>query len=245
MAKHGQHKSLIGSVSVTIVIALVCFLFATNIRVNHSTTVSNDTAELIEQKVKEVNALQTEVDELSQQIDQLSKDTTQNTAPSTSEDAGSSTILPAVEGEGLVVTLDDSPLWKNNVNSSGTTADINNYVIHQQDVEAVMNALWAGGAETMQVMDQRMLPNSAVICSGTVLMLEGKKYSPPFTISAIGPVKQMERALNNSRAIAIYQQYVSAYGLGYKVEQQYLRFAQTTSVLQPLKYATVITTKQQ
>lgn len=244
MAKHGQHKSLIGSISVLVVVALVGFLFATNIRVNHSTTVSTDTAELIEQKVAQVNRLQGEVNTLSQQVDALSQQTTQAPTTATSDDSGSSTVLPAVEGEGLVVTLNDSPLWKNNVNSSGTTADINDYVIHQQDVEAVVNALWAGGAETMEIMDQRVLANSAVICSGTVLMLQGKKYSPPYTISAIGPVKRMQQALDNSRAITIYKQYVVAYGLGYTVEPQYLRFESTSSVLQPLKYATVIPSKQ-
>ena len=72
-------------------------------------------------------------------------------------------MLPAVEGPGLVVTLDDSPLWENMVDSSGSTSNINDYVVHQQDVEAVVNALWAGGAESMMIMDQRVLFNSAVL----------------------------------------------------------------------------------
>ena len=89
-------------------------------------------------------------------------------------------MLPAVEGPGLVVTLDDSPLWENMVDANGSSANINDYVVHQQDIEAVVNALWAGGAESMQIMDQRVLFNSAVRCSGNVLLLQGKKYSPPF-----------------------------------------------------------------
>ena len=95
-------------------------------------------------------------------------------------------MLPALSGSGVTVTLDDSPLWENAVNNNGTTANINDYVIHQQDVESVVNALWAGGADALMIMDQRVLFNSAVICSGNVLSLHGKKYSPPFTISAIG-----------------------------------------------------------
>ncbi len=35
--------------------------------------------------------------------------------------------LPS-EGPGLVVTLDDSPMWKNMVDSSGSTSNINDYV---------------------------------------------------------------------------------------------------------------------
>lgn len=53
----------------------------------------------------------------------------------------SSLMLPALSGSGVTVTLDDSPLWENAVNNNGTTANINDYVIHQQDVESVVNAL--------------------------------------------------------------------------------------------------------
>ena len=125
-------------------------------------------------------------------------------------------MLPAVEGPGLVVTLDDSPLWENMVDANGSSANINDYVVHQQDIEAVVNALWAGGAESMQIMDQRVLFNSAVRCSGNVLLLQGKKYSPPFKISAIGPVEGMRKALDDSEEVSIYKQYVSAFGLGFR-----------------------------
>ena len=119
---------------------------------------------------------------------------TSDPKPSDTEDAGSGTILPAVHGPGITVTLNDSPLWENMVDSSGSAANINDYVVHQEDVEAVVNALWAGGAESMMIMDQRVLFNSAVICQGNVLLLQGKKYSPPFTVSAIGPADAMIRA---------------------------------------------------
>lgn len=76
------------------------------------------------------------------------------------------------------------------------------------------------GAESMEVMGQRLLPTSAVICSGNVLLLQGKKYSPPFTISAIGPPELMKHALDNSQAVQIYKQYVDAFGLGYEVKDE-------------------------
>ena len=72
----------------------------------------------------------------------------------------------------------------------------------------------------MMIMDQRVLFNSAVRCSGNVLLLQGKKYSPPFTISAIGPVETMKKALDNSQEVTIYRQYVSAFGLGWQVDEK-------------------------
>ena len=70
--------------------------------------------------------------------------------------------------------------------------------------------------------------------------MHGKKYSPPFTISAIGDPDDLIQALDASPTIAIYKQYVSAFGLGWKVERKKdLHFDQCAKLLQPLKYAKV------
>lgn len=244
MAKHtGKHsakRSKAAGVAAFLVLLFSGFLLSTNLRVNRSVVVSNDTAELVEQRVKKVNSLRSEIDALSTRVNDLSKTLDSQNADGSqdSESAGNGTMLPAVEGPGLVVTLDDSPLWENMVDSSGSTSNINDYVVHQQDVEAVVNALWAGGAESMMIMDQRVLFNSAVRCSGNVLLLQGKKYSPPFTISAIGPVETMKKALDNSQEVTIYRQYVSAFGLGWQVdEKEKLHFDATDALQQPLQYA--------
>ncbi len=243
MAKHiGRHaakRSKMVGVAVFLVLMFSGYLLATNLRVNRSVVVTNDTAELVEQRVKKVESLSKEVDSLSSRVNDLSKTlNSQDDDSQDSENAGNGTMLPAVEGPGLVVTLDDSPLWENMVDSSGSTSNINDYVVHQQDIEAVVNALWAGGAESMMIMDQRVLFNSAVRCSGNVLLLQGKKYSPPFKISAIGPVDSMKKALDDSKEVGIYRQYVSAFGLGWQLdEREKLHFDATDALQQPLQYA--------
>lgn len=236
--KHGARQSLLGGVAVFLVVALSGYLLMTNLRVNRATTVSSDTADLIEQRVGQIDALRAEVDDLSSRLSALNDLVG---SPSTdSEDAGSSTTLPAVHGPGVTVTLDDSPLWESTVDGSGSATNINDYVVHQQDIEAVVNALWAGGAESMMIQDQRVLFSSAVICSGNVLLLQGKQYSPPYTVSAIGPVDSMVEALNESPAVSIYKEYVSAFGLGWDVKTETdLQFKETAASLQPLQYATV------
>lgn len=245
VGKHGARHSLWGGVAVFVVIALTGFLLSTNVRVNRTVAVTNDTADLVEQGVDEVNQLQQDVSDLTEQVanltDALKADGTDSTQ---NQGKDSSLMLPALSGSGVTVTLDDSPLWENAVNNNGTTANINDYVIHQQDVESVVNALWAGGADALMIMDQRVLFNSAVICSGNVLSLHGKKYSPPFTISAIGDPQRLRAALNDSEAITILKQYVTAFGIGYKVENaEDLQFPATAALLQQLKYATVDTSK--
>ena len=78
-------------------------------------------------------------------------------------------------------------------------------------------------------------------CSGNVLLLQGKKYSPPFKISAIGPVGEIRKALDDSTEVSIYRQYVSAFGLGWQVEEKdKLHFEATDAFQQPLQYAKAV-----
>ena len=244
VGRHGIRRSIWGSVAVFVVVALSGFLLTTNMRVNQTATVYNDTADRVEQSVDEVNELQKDITDLTAQVGNLTEVLGDGKQGTDSDDTGSTLMLPRLTGEGITVTLDDSPMWETAINDSGSTANINDYVIHQQDVEAVVNALWAGGADALMIMDQRVLFNSAVYCSGNVLSLHGKKYAPPFTISAIGDPEALRKALNDSDAITILKQYVAAFGIGYKVETKTdLDFPATAQLLQQLQYATVDTSK--
>ncbi|WP_029679053.1 DUF881 domain-containing protein [Bifidobacterium sp. 7101] len=239
--RHGAHRSLVGTVSVAVVLALVGYMLTTNIRVNRTVTVTSDTAGLVEERENKAGELRKDINDMSSQINALKTLTDdKGSSDQAREDPGSGTVLKAVQGPGLTVTLNDSPLWQQKVGSDGSTANINDYVIHQQDVESVVNALWAGGAESMRIQDQRVLPTTAVRCVGNVLLLHGRKYSPPYKISAIGPVDRMTKSLNTSPSIRIYKEYVNTVGLAWNVESSdNLRFPETTAVLQPLQYASV------
>ena len=58
--------------------------------------------------------------------------------------------------------------------------------MHQQDIQAVVNAMWAGGAEAMTIQDQRVISTTGIKCVGNTVILHGVPYSPPYGISAIG-----------------------------------------------------------
>ena len=93
-------------------------------------------------------------------------------------------------------------------------------VVHQQDLQAVVNALWAGGAQGVEVMDQRLLATSAIRCVGNTLILRGRVYSPPFTVTAVGDQRGMRGALVTAPGLIIYRQWVDLVGLGYQVASQ-------------------------
>jgi uncharacterized protein YlxW (UPF0749 family) len=126
--------------------------------------------------------------------------------------------LVAVRGPALTVTLNDAPTSADGSLPKGATAD--DIVVHQQDVQAVVNALWAGGGEAMTIMGIRVVSTSAVRCVGNTLLLQGVLYSPPFIITAIGDVPRMMSALDSSPQVTAYRQAVAAWGLGYQVRNQ-------------------------
>ena len=87
--------------------------------------------------------------------------------------------LVALRGPGLRVTLDDSLL------DEAPTGNVNDLVIHSQDVQAAVNALWRAGAEAVSINGQRLVGTSAVLCVGNTLLLNGTVHSPPYVISAL------------------------------------------------------------
>lgn len=75
---------------------------------------------------------------------------------------------------------------------------VDDVVVHQQDVQAVVNALWAAGAEAMTIQDQRVIATSAVRCVGNTLILQGRVYSPPYVITAIGDIGSLRSGLDST-----------------------------------------------
>jgi uncharacterized protein YlxW (UPF0749 family) len=122
--------------------------------------------------------------------------------------------LTPVGGAGITVVLDDAK----SVPSGISTADENQLVVHQSDLQAVVNALWSGGAEAMTVAGQRIIATSAVRCVGNTLLLNGQVFSPPYRVRAIGPAGPMEDALDHSPGVTLFKQAANYYGLGYTVE---------------------------
>ena len=119
--------------------------------------------------------------------------------------------LTPVTGPALTVTLDDAP---DSVRAEGVDADL--LVVHQQDIQAVVNALWSGGAEAMTIQGQRVIATTGIKCVGNTVVLHGVPYAPPYAISAIGDTGKLRNALATSPAVQIYRQYVDAYALGFR-----------------------------
>ena len=155
--------------------------------------------------------LNAEVDRLSEDLGSAGDDSVQERADALRGPAG----LEPVQGPGVTISLDDAP--DEALEAAGS--NVSELIVHQQDIQAVANALWAGGAEAMTIADQRVVSTTGIKCVGNTVVLHGVPYSPPYRISAIGPVDRMLAAVNASPYIALYLQQVSK-GLGWDLQQE-------------------------
>jgi uncharacterized protein YlxW (UPF0749 family) len=170
---------------------------------------------VVRERAATVQQLQDEVDSLTAQAATGSAAVARLRAAAAKLAASAGT--QAVTGTVLSVSLDDAKRTAASLPEPFTADDL---VVHQQDVQSVVNALWAGGAEAMMLQDQRVISTSAVRCVGNTLILQGRVYSPPYVIQAIGDVSTLRAALDQNKEVKNYRQYVDLFGLGYDVTRK-------------------------
>ena len=207
-----------------LVFALAGLMFAAAANTSQGTDLraqrATEVRDLVRQKATRVAALQETVASQQRTVDDLAAGRVGDPAAvvarsgitALQDEAG----LTPVTGRALSVALDDAPvrepddpLWQ--------TMSPDDVIVHQEDVQAVVNALWRGGADAVQVMDQRLIATSSIQCVGNTLLLQGRVYSPPFVITAVGPVKRMRASLRDDPGVTAYRGWADAVGLGYDV----------------------------
>ncbi|MFD6179539.1 MULTISPECIES: DUF881 domain-containing protein [unclassified Isoptericola] len=197
-----------------------------------------DLAELVTTESDRVSDLTDRMNELEAEIDDLGKkagaDLPTRSATLVADESVVTGALP-VSGPGLRVALDDAPASSQSI--SGARPD--DLVVHQQDVQHVINALWAGGAEAMTLQGERVTATSAFRCSGNILLLHGKVFSPPYVIEAVGDPQELRASLDADPGVAIYQQYVDWVALGWSVKDAGSLELPAYTGSSEMKYATV------
>ena len=151
--------------------------------------------EKLADRVRELNA---DVERLTRQVGDSEVDEIQDQVDRLKGPAG----LTAVTGPGVTITLSDAPAEV--INS--TTRDLELLVVHQQDIQAVVNALWKGGAEAMTIQGKRVVSTTGIKCEGNAVMLQGVAYPQPYVISAIGDPATLSAAVMQDDYLEVYRQ---------------------------------------
>jgi uncharacterized protein YlxW (UPF0749 family) len=167
-----------------------------------------------------VNVLQARVAELNEQISDLTASAGGSAVRDLQErieEVRGPAGFTAVEGPGVTVTLTDAPASKVKEVQQTGEVPLDALVIHQQDIQAVVNALWAGGAEAISIQDVRVISTTGIKCVGNTVVLYDVPYSPPYVIKAIGDTEQLHASLADNEYVRGIVEGSLDYELGYEV----------------------------
>jgi uncharacterized protein YlxW (UPF0749 family) len=214
-------------VLVPVVALLAGLLFATSGRTAQGTDLRageiTQLSELIRERNHVVAQQAEQAAELQRQVQRLTEQAaSRDGAVAVAQTAGNAGALSAalipLTGPGVEITLDDAVSRPDG--SLPANARPDDLVIHQSDVQAVVNAVWAAAADGVAIMDQRLIATSAVRCVGNTLLLHGRTYSPPFVVTAIADAAAVRAQLAASPQVAVFQQAVEAFGLTFQVSER-------------------------
>lgn len=114
-------------------------------------------------------------------------------------------------GRGIEVTLAASNRTPPSPEEAGA------YQIHDSDLQLVVNALWAAGAEAVSINDSRLVATSPIRAAGGTIIVNFRPLSPPFVVKAIGA----DRVRFDESAIARrFKRWTTLFGLGFEVREQ-------------------------
>ncbi|HEX2953363.1 MAG TPA: DUF881 domain-containing protein, partial [Bacillota bacterium] len=104
----------------------------------------------------------------------------------------------AVSGQGLEIRLSDSK------RKLKEYEDPNFFIVHYDQLELLINELWAAGAEAIAIGSgdekdsrgfQRIVTNTGFSCAGTTILVDTKRIAPPYIIRVIGNPENLKSAL--------------------------------------------------
>lgn len=175
---------------VLVIIMAIALGIASGIAVRYlrapaDTTVRNSLTSRIE-------TVQTQVDSLSQEVSDLSStmrsaaDIAPTSAPQLEASVAMASAAHSVHGPGLTVALSDA---------TDSKTERPQAVVRDQDLRMVVNAMWAGGAEAIDVNGIRIGSGTFIRTAGSTILVNTTAIQSPYVINAIGDGSDLSVAL--------------------------------------------------
>lgn len=177
-----------GQVAIALVCTVLGFMLALQFRTTQDIK-SSIPFQRIEDLSQRLSQTEKERDILLKQMQELRQTPGNESAAKENENIRMGAGVVALEGKGLIITVDDSK----RLSKVGDNPNL--YLIHDEDLLKVINELWAAGAEAISINEQRLIATSEIRCAGPTLSVNNTRYSPPYEIRAIGEPKTLENSL--------------------------------------------------
>jgi uncharacterized protein YlxW (UPF0749 family) len=125
-----------------------------------------------------------------------------------------------VRGPGLLVTVADAEPDAGSDPVGGATETDPDGLVRDSDLQLVVNALWAAGAEAVSVNGQRLGPTSAIRTAGEAVLVDFNPVTSPYEVSAVGNAATLRDAFLASPEVGALAVIAESYGLRFEFAKE-------------------------
>ena len=190
----------------------------------------------IEARQDRVSANSARVSELQNEValaqEQVLRDSMGAVAAGVTSQLLASAGAVEVSGPGLVVTIDDAP-----VTPGADPSVLNEGKVRSRDLQIVVNALWAAGAESIDVGGQRLTSRSAIRFAGEAILVNYRPLTRPYVVRAIGDPERLSFGFASGDAGAYLKALSDNYGIQVSTTSEQQVTMTSASAIQ-VRYAT-------
>jgi uncharacterized protein YlxW (UPF0749 family) len=131
--------------------------------------------------------------------------------------------LVPVHGPGISVQLGDAAPTQQIDPATGKSLTVppdDNGRLRDRDLQSVVNALWAAGAEAIAINDERLAPTTTIRAAGEAILVDLRPVASPYTIKAVGDPDVLLPRFADSVAARRYQSLSSVFGISFTVQRE-------------------------
>jgi uncharacterized protein YlxW (UPF0749 family) len=172
----------------------------------------------IDQLTATRNALAAQSDDVARR--ELTADATGRALLAGLDAAALSAATTAVSGPGLMITVTDPGVGPDLSDVSKQRVAGREQVILDRDLQLVVNALWAAGAEAIAVGGVRIGPDVTIRQAGGAILVDNQPIAGPYVVLAIGAPETMRDSFEASSALQRLRLLETAYRAGVTVSTE-------------------------
>ncbi len=136
------------------------------------------------------------------------------------EDAELAAGALPVSGPGLLVTLADAEPDADEDPVGGTAEADPRGQVRDGDLQLVVNALWAAGAEAVSINGQRLGPTTAIRFAGEAVLVDFRPVTNPYLVNAVGDPATLRGRFLASPEVGALAVISETYGLRFEFAQE-------------------------
>jgi len=162
--------------------------------------------------------LTTQLDRLRRQVNTTRDDALRTSAVGqqaldalTAAEQGAAAV--PVRGPGLLVTLADAAPDADSDPVGGTTQPDPVSMVRDSDLQLVVNALWAAGAEAISIDGQRLGPTSAIRFAGEAVLVDFNPVTNPYEVRVVGDPDSLSRGFLANPQVTALAGFFESYGM--------------------------------